>query len=314
VFLGGTLEDFVTDDGQGGIIHALGGFRSAIDDLDHTVPELVVARLAQALGDRGCAPQGIFARLCAAHGITLGQPGEGPVDDVDAELGGQHSQQRQAPPHADRGGQPPEGRPSLAWVLAEARRNASQDRHAEAFRACLQWLSGPEPALQALDEIVSSWERAERKCLHKYEDEHRALMAQLMDARDRTAALRHQREAKDAELFAERQRCREAKDEARELRRQLLHANEVLKENARLKQQIRSGVGSKAPAPSRDEVVRQLAKLECAPLRDCAPEELPALRKKLLLKWHPDKQPSADHGRLATQVMQELQNRTEWSY
>eukprot|EP00928_Gymnodinium_smaydae_P029676 TRINITY_DN22284_c0_g1_i1.p1 TRINITY_DN22284_c0_g1~~TRINITY_DN22284_c0_g1_i1.p1 ORF type:complete len:331 (-),score=71.61 TRINITY_DN22284_c0_g1_i1:174-1166(-) len=55
-----------------------------------------------------------------------------------------------------------------------------------------------------------------------------------------------------------------------------------------------------------------IAEFEAEPLRACADEERAALKKRLLLKWHPDKQPSSDHAALSKRVMQELQNLPCW--
>jgi len=62
-----------------------------------------------------------------------------------------------------------------------------------------------------------------------------------------------------------------------------------------------------------EQLARQVAEFECGPLRESSMQARIALKKKLLVKWHPDKQPSAEHVALATQVMQELQNRPEWA-
>lgn len=59
-------------------------------------------------------------------------------------------------------------------------------------------------------------------------------------------------------------------------------------------------------------LAKQVAELECGPLRQCTLENRPILKKKILVKWHPDKQPSLQHMTLATQVTQELQNQPEW--
>lgn len=87
------------------------------------------------------------------------------------------------------------------------------------------------------------------------------------------------------------------------------------RENAALRQQLREAAAHRERAALPDEVARRVAELECGPLRagSRAAEGRAALKKKLLVKWHPDKQPSAEHVSLATHVMQELQNRPEWA-
>jgi hypothetical protein len=156
-------------------------------------------------------------------------------------------------------------------------------------------------------------EGAERRSL-KHKDESRTLRAELASVRDRSEAWRRLKEEKDVELAGERQRVQETQHEVAWLRRRSQVQDEVLRENAMLKQQLRKAEAQAAiPAtPSREELIRHLAGLECGPLRQCGSEERPALKKKILVKWHPDKQPSDGHAALATQVMQELQNRPEW--
>lgn len=82
-------------------------------------------------------------------------------------------------------------------------------------------------------------------------------------------------------------------------------------EEARLNQSIRD-LEATALGATGMGVARQVAKLECGPLQQTSPSWRSVLKKKLLLKWHPDRQPSREHAALATQVMQELQNRPEW--
>jgi len=71
------------------------------------------------------------------------------------------------------------------------------------------------------------------------------------------------------------------------------------------------------PRPSAEEhrntIAEKVAAMEAGPLKLCAEADRPALRKKLLLKWHPDKQPSPEHAEMAKQVMQELQNTPIWN-
>ena len=43
-----------------------------------------------------------------------------------------------------------------------------------------------------------------------------------------------------------------------------------------------------------EELAREVAVTECEPLASCGHCERSALKKKLLLKWHPDKQPSTE--------------------
>merc|ERR1711972_1014426 len=100
------------------------------------------------------------------------------------------------------------------------------------------------------------------------------------------------------------------------LHRRSQQYEQAQRENSRLKQELREArlVARQQPQISNEDVVRNMAVMECAPLRRCSPAERVAMKKKLLLKWHPDKQAGPDHAALATQVMQELQNRPEWDW
>lgn len=151
---------------------------------------------------------------------------------------------------------------------------------------------------------------AERRIL-KHKEESRALKQELASARERTDAWRILKEEKDVELAGVLSKVQDSQREVAWLRRRSQVQDEALRENAALKQQLRT-VEAQRAVPSRDEFVRQLAELECNPLRQCGSEDRAALKKKILVKWHPDKQPSPDHATLATQVMQELQNQPEW--
>lgn len=64
--------------------------------------------------------------------------------------------------------------------------------------------------------------------------------------------------------------------------------------------------------PSRDAVVQGIAELECDPLRHCPEEERPGLRRRLLLKWHPDKAPCGGNRELATKVTQAMMSLPFW--
>jgi chromosome segregation ATPase len=59
-------------------------------------------------------------------------------------------------------------------------------------------------------------------------------------------------------------------------------------------------------------LAKQIADSECRILEHSSWEIQQALQKRLLLKWHPDKQPSAENAHLATLVVQEMQNLAVW--
>mmetsp|Transcript_91012 Transcript_91012/g.161199 ORF Transcript_91012/g.161199 Transcript_91012/m.161199 type:complete len:623 (+) Transcript_91012:85-1953(+) len=203
--------------------------------------------------------------------------------------------------------------PSLSWrdcmTLEEARTNAKQQNYVEALQACLSVLSGPQEAVTLLTQICRSWEKVGQDRVREHEEEMRSRMSQLMAARDRSETLRRLKEKMEVEFQNERHRREESQEQYVWLRRQY---DEVLKENKKLRQQTAREAYRTRQAPQREEVVRQMAEFECGPLRQCSSESRVAIKKKLLLKWHPDKQPSMENAALATAVMQELQNRPEW--
>jgi len=92
------------------------------------------------------------------------------------------------------------------------------------------------------------------------------------------------------------------------------------REKTRLLKQVqelqRSSQVSRPPVPAaiptQQVLAKQIADMECRPLQGTKSKERAALKKKLLVKWHPDKQPSSEHAIVATSVVQEMQNCPEW--
>lgn len=66
---------------------------------------------------------------------------------------------------------------------------------------------------------------------------------------------------------------------------------------------------------SMDEVVRALVTLELGKLREASDAEKAAEKRRLLLRWHPDKNSGGGGGGgdLATRVLQEIHSRPEWA-
>jgi len=102
---------------------------------------------------------------------------------------------------------------------------------------------------------------------------------------------------------------KQVKRQEREM--QALHRkiSEVEHENSNLKRHLRSSPS--LPFTSQ-QLAEKIAEHECRPLGTLKAEARQSFKKKLLIKWHPDKQPNAEHVDLATCVMQALQNRSEW--
>jgi len=158
--------------------------------------------------------------------------------------------------------------------------------------------------------------------------ELRSLTAQLIEAREQAERLK----ANAGDIAAERENRREAEDRSAKLELKCrAHDQAMLKmreqkakehakfaaENAHLERKLRQlstrkGMVSPRSTSGTNQLAAHMAGAECGPLRRCSAMEKAALKKKLLLKWHPDKQPSADHSTFATRVMQEMQNCAEW--
>lgn len=201
-------------------------------------------------------------------------------------------------------------------VLRRARGHADKQCFAEASRACVRVLRGPAKALGYMKEVIDAWEKCHRAQTFDHEDANRSMMAQIMASKDRCEALRQLKDKRETELSHERALRADLDRQCNDLLRQIQNIRAAQQENARLKRRIRELEASlRIPRPvSREEIVQEIAEIEATPLRGSNSERRQVIKKKLLLKWHPDKQPTADHEELATQVMQELQNRPEWSW
>jgi len=202
---------------------------------------------------------------------------------------------------------------------------ASQGRFADALTALLPRLGGSDQdtvqladARTMLGRLVAAWEEAEQARVRAHDSEKRSMTARLQATRDTVQQLKEDKARLEQERADEARRCLQAEVNATQMRQRLaadardLRAlrEKLARADALAEQQRRSRT---APC-TKEELVKRLAEFECKPLRSCDQQGLAALRKKILLKWHPDKQPSQDHAALATQVMQELQNRPEWSW
>jgi len=162
----------------------------------------------------------------------------------------------------------------------------------------------------------------------KTKKEIRELKQKLAISETQAARISKERARSDSAVETERQRRVAAETEVANLKMQVDVLKIAVTSNKQLRQRIselernyqqqqrQQTTTSRQPAPAatptRAAMAKHIAELECAPLRGCAAEESPALKKKLLLKWHPDKQASPENAALATQVVQELQNRREW--
>lgn len=215
---------------------------------------------------------------------------------------------------------------------------AARDRSDELRRV----VNGNKAALAEQDEYLLQAE-AQRRAMEidilemrqktlQAEELQKSFVMQLIAARDEADELRKIVKEKDAQLrsecgLAELRREISLKDD------QLLQAEAwrrvVEAENAELRLRLRRGddaeiarlrrelqearAGQAMREPSQKEVVQRVAALECQPLKSAGQDARAAMKKKLLLKWHPDKQIGTDAAAFSTEVMQEIQNRCEWA-
>lgn len=197
--------------------------------------------------------------------------------------------------------------------LREVNSLADKQKFFEAVQACIPMLMGSDRTAGTLRSVCESWQAYQQERFGQHQDELNSVTAQLMAAKDRAESLKHAKADKDWEFRREKERREEIERQLVWLRRRSDLYDEVQRENSRLKQELRE-VRRAPKKPSKEELAKQMAEMECLPFRRCTSAERVVLKKKLLLKWHPDKQPSPDHSVLATQVMQEMQNLPEWEW
>lgn len=161
------------------------------------------------------------------------------------------------------------------------------------------------------DELKAQLARAEgdliglARALHKMRRDHDEALVELQA--ERAVAVREQQ--------AERERLRNevAKERttAEDLREQLRREQQALLQERRRLRQLEGQLGLDQPVPrSPEEVAPVIAALETEALRSADEETRHQLRRRLQLKWHPDKCVNAA---LAKCVMQEFQRLPEWS-
>lgn len=158
----------------------------------------------------------------------------------------------------------------------------------------------------------------------KLEDENRQADGKLRDAQTTIAAMSKTAEFLNREISALRKTAAEA--ERADPKRLRFLEEEVAALRQRLKGTFEKPTFERPPPskkPRREaqeagaeatptNMAKAIAESEAQPLLKCPAEDRPALKKKLLLKWHPDKQPSPAHADLSKRVMQELQNTSGW--
>lgn len=286
-------------------------------------------RIASALREKGSAPP--------RHSQTEPENTEETLINTSRESSGR------GPTREDN--KPTEETPfSEAKTLLESADQLSQREFGKAARICMSLLGKTgqadiEVRRCAVDLLGSlqraSGDRTEDELPRRpeeeseYKEEVRVLTEKLAAAKETSTALRKQKVVLEAQLHSERQmrndlegdlasaqirlqrQMQEVSHLEREnsvLRQQRLDAEKLKQENAALKKQLEA----KAYERDQEGLGRRIASVECIPLRKMPAAEKQAFKKRIMLKWHPDKQPCPESSELATEVMQELQSHPDW--
>jgi len=204
-------------------------------------------------------------------------------------------------------------------LLEEAKQLGEKQDYAAAMRHSLQMMSGHDDVMSLFKACIDEWEAMERQSRKEHEVEKNRITSQLMGQKDLADALRVDAKDRDQQLREEKRKRKEAEDERKKLQDRLSYHFQILAEMKDLRLQLQQAqkdnqyLRNRHRAPNRAETIKQIVKMEAEPLIKCMGEDRKKMKQKLLLKWHPDKQPSAEHGSLATEVIQELQNSAEWT-
>lgn len=162
----------------------------------------------------------------------------------------------------------------------------------------------------------SAYLLAEQRFRKEAEEEIARLRNKCMVQAEDTEELRRNmriKEQMEMKFRMEKEKTAKENQKLKSERAQLAKEKTKLQSELLRMAQLRSKVGAAERAkPENDNLAGKIADMECSPLKSCAPEDKASLKKKLLLKWHPDKQPSPEQAMFATQVVQEMQNRSVW--
>eukprot|EP00930_Biecheleria_cincta_P062917 TRINITY_DN4836_c0_g1_i1.p1 TRINITY_DN4836_c0_g1~~TRINITY_DN4836_c0_g1_i1.p1 ORF type:complete len:353 (-),score=101.72 TRINITY_DN4836_c0_g1_i1:184-1209(-) len=193
------------------------------------------------------------------------------------------------------------------------------------FDLCQAWEAADAKRDQASREKVASLEaqrNEEQRIRKKVEDDHRQVDLRLSAAEasnaglEKTLSFMKEEVAMTKKLLADSERA-----DPKTLR---YLEEEIASLRSRLKEVWHGNVSGYQPPPRPplqqqlsharpSNMAKAIAEFEAAALSKSSEADRAAIKKKLLLKWHPDKQPSAEHSELSKQVMQELQNLPCWA-
>lgn len=242
------------------------------------------------------------------------------------------------------------GRPQLAIrrVIAEAAERKHSSSHAQSASSEVRILhpdiaavpTHRRAAAQVSPEDAGCAKRRRLRSVSLLQTEDSKVSEDLKKARREVEALALQKARCEGQLAVERRRIQELKVQSEiqlSAQKTLLtaerHKNQALQEKVAEKEWQHEGLlreknrlskrvqellhasqisRAQSSSPPQQVLAKQIAEMECKPLQNKSPQARAALKKKLLVKWHPDKQPSEDHATIATSVMQEIQNCAEW--
>lgn len=231
---------------------------------------------------------------------------------------------------------------SSCEIVADALRRSSESLKAQKCGLSMQ-LATTERNSELQDNLqTQEW----RQNKEQAELDSRVLRDELAVAQDRSEAIKRKLRATETDLRLKKirisdleadvtsktsliktmssdmeklkQKAKRLELENKALKVQVKDVESLKEENMKMKRQLRYTSRStsqldRLPATARKaSMVEEMAELECRSLLGARDSEKLVVKKKLLLKWHPDRQPNQENSAFATQVMQEMQNRPEW--
>jgi hypothetical protein len=232
-----------------------------------------------------------------------------------------------------------------AKVLLESQEQLTQREFGKAARICMSLLGKTGQAdveirrcavdllgsLQKASGEVTDAELPRRSAEEsEHKEEVRLLMEKLALAKESSTSLRKQKVVLEAQLHSERQMRSDLEGDLASaqirLQRQVQEVAHLERENSSLRQRRRDAerleaenaslkkqLESAAYQRDQESLGRRIASVELLPLKKMSPADKQVFKKRLLLKWHPDKQPCPEQSELATEVMQELQTHPNWN-
>lgn len=168
----------------------------------------------------------------------------------------------------------------------------------------------------SLRQLCEAFDKQASAREEKHGDDKKAIRSELIEAKEQCSRLLKGRELLEKEFKTLCARMEAADLEKKNLERLLREERSQSKPAAKRQRKAdaaKSGTSATPVVETNDDFVHALAAMEVAPLQNCPESSREALKKKILFKWHPDKQPSDEHKTLSTKVMQAIQNEKAWT-